>query len=73
MNQEYGQKYIDFPATCIPYWDNRCGEYFYNINEFQEKFTIFLNKLDSYKPREYIFENLSMDICEKKFINMINK
>jgi len=73
MNQEFGQNYSDYSATCIPYWDNRCGEYFYNINDFEEKFNIFLGKLESYKPREYILENLSMDVCEKKFMNMINK
>jgi len=73
MNQEYGQNYDDMPATTIPHWDNRCGEYFYNQNELQEKFNTFLNRLETYKPREYILENLSMDICEKKFIDMINE
>jgi glycosyltransferase involved in cell wall biosynthesis len=73
MNQEYGQNYNDIPATSIPYWDNRCGEYFYNQNELQEKFNTFLNNLENYQPRKYVLENLSIDVCEKKFIDMINK
>ncbi len=72
MNQEYGQTYDDIPATTIPYWDERCGEYFYKIEELEEKYNLFLSKIETYKPREFILENLSFDICEEKFINIIN-
>ena len=71
MNQEYGQNYDDIPATTIPYWDERCGEYFYNIEELEEKFNTFLSKIESYKPREYILENLSFDVCEQKFLQLL--
>jgi len=71
MNQEYGSKYSDIPATSIPYWDNRCGESFTTISEIQDKFQIFMDNLTSYKPREYILENLSMNVCENKLINII--
>ena len=50
MRQEYGSSYNDIPATTIPYWDERCGEYFYNINELEDKFNLFLSKLETYKP-----------------------
>ncbi len=72
MNEEYDYNYDDIPATCIPYWDERCGEYFYNIEELENVFNIFLSKLETYKPREYVLENLSLDICENKFIKLIN-
>ena len=72
MNQEYKSTYSDIPATTIPYWDERCGEYFYNINEIEDKFNSFLSKLNIYKPREYILENLSMEVCEKKFIELMS-
>jgi hypothetical protein len=71
MNQEYGYNYSDIPATVIPYWDNRCGEYFYNANEIEPVFARFLSKLSTYAPREYILENLSMDVCENKLNNII--
>jgi hypothetical protein len=42
LNQEQGSNYPNSPATTIPYWDERCGEYFYNMNEFDDKFNLFL-------------------------------
>ena len=73
MNQEYGYNYEDISATSIPYWDNRCGEYFHKLNELSNTYTRFIANLMNYNPREYILENLSMEVCEKKFINLINK
>jgi len=67
LNQEYGFNYPPFPATSIPYWDERCGEFFNEIHEFDDKFDLFLNKLDTYKPREYVMENLSVKICSERF------
>lgn len=72
MNQEYGYNYQDFSATCIPYWDNRCGESFTNIEEMSEKLNKLIQNINSYKPREYILENLSIEKCSEKFINLVN-
>ena len=71
MNQEYGYNYEDIPATTIPYWDDRCGESFTDQGQFEEMYLLFLSKLDIYKPRDFILENLSMDKCEEKLINQI--
>jgi glycosyltransferase involved in cell wall biosynthesis len=71
MNQEYGSSYTNFPASTIPYWDERCGEFFYEKEEFEEKFDLFTSNLETYKPREYILENLSIDVCENQLINLI--
>jgi hypothetical protein len=68
MNQEYGQNYNNIPATCIPYWDERCGEVFYNFNEINDKFMFFMSNLHTYEPRQYILENLTIDICSKKML-----
>jgi glycosyltransferase involved in cell wall biosynthesis len=73
MNQEYRQDYPDIFATVIPYWDERCGEYFYFKEEFEEKFDIFLSKLNNYNPRNFVLENLSISICEDKFLNIMKK
>jgi hypothetical protein len=67
MSEEYGSTYPDIPSTTIPYWDNRCGEYFYDKNDFINVFEKFNNKLGQYKPREYILENLSIEQCAKSF------
>jgi hypothetical protein len=73
MNQEYGYNYSNIPATCIPYWDERCGESFKNINELSDKFKKFINSLKEYKPREFILENISIKKCEEKFLDIVNK
>ena len=71
MNQEYGQSYSNIPATTLPYWDERCGEFFYKNDELEKTFDILVSKLESYSPREYILENLSMDVCENKFKKLL--
>jgi hypothetical protein len=73
MKQENGSNYSDIPATTIPYWDERCGESFINSNELQPTFDKFINKINTYKPRELILENLSIEKCSEKFINIVNK
>ena len=72
MSQEYGSNYQNHEATTIPYWNEQCGEYFYEQNEFEDKFNLFMNKLNTYEPRKYVLKNLSMDMCEKVLINLIN-
>jgi glycosyltransferase involved in cell wall biosynthesis len=71
MNQEFGQHYPDIPATTIPYWDERCGEYFYDMSDFEIQCRNFFNNLESYKPRKFILENLSSSVCEKRFMDMV--
>jgi hypothetical protein len=73
MNQEEGYNYDNIPATCIPYWDERCGEIFYKQEECGPKFDEFISKLDTYKPREYVLENLSVEKCAKRFRELIAK
>lgn len=72
MKQEYASKYDDISATSIPYWDERCGEYFFKENEFEDKFNQFISKLDTYKPREYVLENLSVEKCAENFKTLIS-
>ena len=72
MNQEFGNNYPNIPATSIPYWDHCCGEVFYNYNEFESIFHFFLSKLYTYYPREYVINNLSIETCEKKFIDLLS-
>jgi hypothetical protein len=73
LTQEVGTNYPDFPATTIPYWDERCGEFFYNKEEIEDKFQLFLSKFETYNPRQYILETLSMEVCERRLIDFINE
>lgn len=72
LNQEHGSNYPNAPATTIPYWDDRCGEYFTDIDQLETTFDKFITNLTEYKPREYILENISIEKCEEKFINIVN-
>ena len=73
MNQEYNSNYQNIPATTIPYWDERCGESFTHPSQMEETFERFVNCLNEYKPREYILENLSVEACSKRFLELIEK
>jgi hypothetical protein len=71
LSQEVGSCYPDVFATTIPYWDNSCGEVVYSADEMIEKFPLFLSKLGSYSPREFVIKELCLDVCEKRFIELI--
>ena len=72
MSQEAGSNFPHINAKTNPYWDDRCGESFTNIEEISEKFNKLIQNINSYKPREYILENLSIEKCSEKFINLVN-
>ena len=72
MRQEHGIGYPDIPATSIPYWDKRCGEFFTQPKELEERFKYFIKNLSTYKPREFIMDNLSIEPCAKNFVSLIN-
>ena len=71
MDQEYGMGYQPIPCTSVPYWDERCGEIFYKQEEFETQYDEFINKLDTYKPREYILENLGVEKCAENFKKLL--
>jgi glycosyltransferase involved in cell wall biosynthesis len=70
MDQEYNSTYEAISCTSVPYWDERCGEIFYDVNELEETFNKFVSKLHTYEPRKYIEENLSVEKCGKKIRNL---
>jgi hypothetical protein len=71
MNQEVGMHYTDIKATSIGYWDYRCGEFFHDAHELEKTFELFMGKLGTYRPREFIMENLSVEPCAKRFQELI--
>ena len=60
-------------ATTTSYWDSKCGEIFYNIDELESIYNIFINNIEKYKPREFIVDNLSVEACENRLIEFIQK
>lgn len=71
MSQELGGNYPDIPCTSIPYWDNKCGEFFYNEEQLEKTFVEMTENLDKYHPREYILKTLGNEVCGNKFKDLI--
>lgn len=69
----YEKQYANIKSevTTAPYWDGRCGEKFYTADELDTIYETFISKLDSYKPREFIKETLSVGVCSNNFLELI--
>ena len=59
------------PATSIPYWDERCGEVFFNIDELEETFSKFYATIDEYNPKAFIKDKLSFECSVKTLLNIL--
>lgn len=67
MKQEHMSNYSFIPATTIPYWDERCGEVFYDAKNFKETYEKFTSNLEKYTPRDFIIEHISSEPCSERF------
>jgi hypothetical protein len=56
-------------ATSVPYWDDRCGIKFTNYDDLKNIFTYFINNKDKFSPRDFITENLSLEISAQKILS----
>ena len=59
------------PATSIPYWDERCGEVFFNIEDLEVTFSKFYATLDEYDPKAFIKDNLSFECSVKTLLDIL--
>lgn len=64
---EYKDNY-DLKATSCSYWDERCGEIIYDINEIDMGLEKIKN--NCYNPREFILETLSPKACYERLISI---
>lgn len=60
------------PSTTVPYWSDECGIKFTDFSELKEKHTIFLEKINSFNPRNYILNNLTLEKKAKDLIDTLN-
>lgn len=56
-----------------PYLEDECGLFFKNEKDFGEKFAMFVEKLNTFKPRDYIIKNFSNKESAKKFIELTKR
>jgi hypothetical protein len=57
-------------ATSMPYFDGRCGGRSVGVKDFDEKLSLFIEKIDAsaYNPRDFVLENLSVKGCSERFL-----
>ena len=60
---------ITFPATSVPYFDNRCGTLVPSLS--CENLGTFQSSLDAYAPRDYILENHTVEISTRKYLEIL--
>jgi glycosyltransferase involved in cell wall biosynthesis len=70
----YPHKIIFSPVSSVPYWDERCGLKFCSVEEFEDLFLEFWNRLiaGSFDPRSYILEHLTLEKCARKYVDKAN-
>ena len=56
-----------FPATSVPYFDDRCGIKHHNLSRFGE----FLDRLSGFESREYILDNLTLEKSANEYLNIL--
>jgi glycosyltransferase involved in cell wall biosynthesis len=71
----YPQKVQFEPVSSVPYWDQRCGLTFKDFHCFPDQLTSFLERLTSgeFASRDYIFENLTLEISAKQYLQFVNQ
>ena len=59
------------PATSVPFWDERCGEKFYDFNEMEKTFDKFYATIDKYNPKEFVKDTLSFECSVKTLLEIL--
>jgi hypothetical protein len=62
----------EIPATSVPYFDERCGVRFRDIEEFPERLGEFLDRRAVMAPRDYILENLTLEKCSGHYLQILD-
>ena len=58
---------FSFPATSAPYFDVRCGIKCLDLSFFDK----FITELPTFKPRNYILENLTLEKCASEYVSLL--
>jgi glycosyltransferase involved in cell wall biosynthesis len=61
------------PVSSVPYWDERCGWKFMGAGDFENNLEEFLSRASTFKPRDYILENLTLEKCAEEYLRIYNE
>jgi hypothetical protein len=59
------------PATSVPFWDERCGEKFYTIDNLEKTFDKFYAIINDYDPKAFVKDNLSFEKSVKILLDIL--
>lgn len=62
------------PVSSVPYWDQNCGIKFTGINDFEDRLKEFMDLASNnfFQPRNYILQNLTLEICAENYVKIIS-
>lgn len=63
----------NYQATTVPYWDDSCGIKVTKSEELEYSLNIFLEKINSYNPRNFITNNLSLEKAANNLIEILER
>lgn len=62
-----------FRTTTAPYFDERCGIIINSTDELVDVIEDFILSINKYKPREYVHESLSLEVCAQKLVSILEQ
>ena len=62
------------PTSSVPYFDERCGMKFKNLEGFELMIESFICKVNGFefRPRDYVLENLTLEKSAQNFLEIVN-
>lgn len=60
-------------STSAPYFDERCGQVVDTLDGLGDGIAYMLDHLDEFKPREYVLENLTLEVRAKAFMDLFRE
>lgn len=64
------------PVSSVPYWNEQCGVRFRSLQDLQySKADMFISSLNlgKYHPRDYVLENLTLEKCAARYVELVNR
>ncbi|HEX8608706.1 MAG TPA: hypothetical protein VF679_08715, partial [Pedobacter sp.] len=70
----YPHQVVFEPTSSVPYWDDRCGMKFKDVNEFNERLSFFISNVQqgSYMPRQFILDNLTLEKSALAYLKILS-
>jgi glycosyltransferase involved in cell wall biosynthesis len=70
----YPHKVVFKSASSVPYWDERCGMKFKDLEEFKDRLPAFIGNVmqGSYAPRQFVLENLTLERSALAYMDILS-